>query len=167
MSSLVPTIYELPFLNFGGAPVYLLADLIEGARVSWSAVGSLEVSHSGTIPIGAMLVVVGPDHARNFRPLKVGKPASPLDLAPSPSISVGPVSIPVLVDVAMDLDGTLTRGVVPGGAAIKLPVIPAGSLVAAIPPELAAQIRPGIAAALAEVQRHVAAQRGGAGGIVH
>lgn len=167
MTSLTPTIYELPFLQFGGAPVYLLTDLAEGGRVSWAAVGKLEVLNSIVIDAGVMLVVVGPDHARHFRPLKVKPPASALEPAPPPYVNIGAVAIPVLVDVAQDLEATITRGVLPGGVPIRVPTIPAGSLVAAIPPELAAQIRPAMAAAFAEAQRQLAAQRKGPGGLVH
>jgi hypothetical protein len=166
VSSLVPTIFDLPFIEFGGARVYLLADLPEGARISWAARHGLEVLHSNVIGAGAMLVVVGPDQARDFRPLKVSAPANPLELAPPPFVSIGPVNIPVLVDVATDLEATITRGLVPGGAVIRVPVVPAGSLVATLAPELAAHIRPMIAAAFAEAQRQLAAQRNGPLGLV-
>lgn len=163
--SLVPTIYELPCMQFGGAPVYLLADLDEGARVSWSAPGKLEVLHSCTLPAGMMLVVVGPDHARNFRPLKVRKSPNPLELAQSPFVSIGPVEIPVLVDVEFDLDATITRGMLVGGERIAVPVVPALSIVAAIPPELAQKIRPVVQRAMAEARKM--AQAGQRGAVLH
>lgn len=156
--SLTPTIYELPCIRFGGAPVYLLADLVEGARVSWTAPGQLEVLHSDVFPAGVMLVVVGPDHAGNFRPLKVRKPSNPLELGTVSFVSVGPIEIPVLVDAAFDLEATITSGVVEGGQRVRVPVVPAQSIVAVIRPEIAQKIRPVVEQvkrqALQQVQAH-------------
>ncbi len=160
---LAPTIYELPCMRFGGAPVFLLADLAEGARISWSTPGKLEVLNSDVLPAGVMLVVVGPDHARNFRPLKVRKSPSPLEIGSSAFVSIGPIEIPVLVDVAVDLDATITRGMLVGGERIPVPVVPAQSIVAAIEPGLAQQIRPVLEQAKREILKQVQAR----GSVLH
>lgn len=162
MTSLVPSIFELPFIEFGGAPVYLLADLAEGARVSWSAVDGLEVLNTNVIDVGAMLVVVGPEHARHLRPLKVKPAANALELAKAPYISIGPLEIPVLVDAELGVQATITRGMFPGGPMVRVPVVPAGSLVALLPPQLAAQVRILLQRAEVEIRRQQNA--GGLGG---
>lgn len=161
--SLVPTIFDLPMMEFGGAPIYLFADLPEGARVSWTAVGKLEVLHSNVLPAAVMLVLIGPDHAGAFRPLKIRKAPNPLELGEAPMVSIGPVEIPVLVDVVHDLEATITQGMLVGGGRLPVPVVPARSLVCVIPPELAMRLRPIIHQALREAAK--AQQRQGAGGL--
>jgi hypothetical protein len=68
-------------------------------------------------------------------------------------VEIGPLRIPILVDVAVNLEPVLTRGVLPGGEPARLPMIPAGSMVAMFPPDLANHVRAMVQQTMAAIQK--------------
>lgn len=134
-----PKLEDLPSIEYmDGARIYVAADLdtADPARAEFLAHGKLEIVHTAIIPAGAMLVVAPPEVAKTFRPLKVAK-RGPLDPTPAPVVQVGPLRIPILVDVAQDMDCVLNQG----DRRVVLPMIPAQAMVGLFVPELAHHVR--------------------------
>jgi hypothetical protein len=158
--NLKPNLEDLLSLEVPGGRLFLLADLLDGARAAFVLAGELvgETLHAIIIPKGSMLVVVGPEIAAAHRPLKTPS-RGPLDAPTSPIVEVGPLRIPILVDVAADpLEVILTKTTMPNGPPwpSPLPTLPAGSMLALFPPDLAHHVRRELAKAVDEAKRQAA-----------